>query len=64
MSTPPGMMRRYEIGERGPGGMGGRDRRRRDRDEDRDGGEDEVISTIFVVGFPDDMTVSWLRRSR
>ncbi|KAI9633359.1 uncharacterized protein MKK02DRAFT_39340 [Dioszegia hungarica] len=56
MSTPPGMMRRYEIGERGPGGMGGRDRRRRDRDEDRDGGEDEVISTIFVVGFPDDMT--------
>ena len=31
-------------------------RRRRDRDDERD--EDEVISTIFVVGFPDDMQVS------
>jgi hypothetical protein len=40
----------------------GRDRRRRDRDEDRADkerdGEEEVISTIFVVGFPDDMQVS------
>lgn len=43
-----------------PGSRGGESReRRRDRDarEDRDG-EEEVITTIFVVGFPDDMLVS------
>lgn len=38
-----------------------RDRRRERRDRDRDDErelEEEVISTIFVVGFPDDMSVS------
>lgn len=38
----------------GPGGA--------DRDEDKDG-EEEVISTIFVVGFPDDMSVSPLLKT-
>jgi hypothetical protein len=48
-----------------PGSAGeSRERRQRDRshqrdgDDDRDMREDEVISTIFVVGFPDDMMVS------
>jgi hypothetical protein len=40
-----------------------RERRRdrghsREEGDERDGREDEVISTIFVVGFPDDMGVS------
>ena len=50
-----------------PGSAGeSRERRQRDRshqrdeDGDRDMREDEVISTIFVVGFPDDMLVSRL----
>lgn len=45
-----------------PGSRQGESReRRRDREgrEDRDG--DEEITTIFVVGFPDDMLVSHLR---
>lgn len=42
-----------------PGSRQGESRdRRRDRDS-RDDGEDEVITTIFVVGFPDDMLVSF-----
>ena len=48
-----------------PGSAGeSRERRQRDKshqreaDDDRDMREDEVISTIFVVGFPDDMLVS------
>lgn len=32
--------------------------RQRGGREDRENGEDDVISTIFVVGFPDDMSVS------
>jgi len=45
---------------------GSRERRPRERshhrddDGDRDSREEEVISTIFVVGFPDDMSVSHL----
>ena len=51
-------------GRSGTGHGDGRDRRRereRHRDDDRDDGEgrdDEVITTIFVVGFPDDLGVS------
>lgn len=46
------------IGE--GGGYGGResDRRRKINDLDGQGEESETITTIFVVGFPEDMTVS------
>ncbi|ORY26951.1 hypothetical protein BCR39DRAFT_506429 [Naematelia encephala] len=45
------------MGNGRPGSAHGEGRRRRDREEegDRDTREEEVISTIFVVGFPDDM---------
>jgi hypothetical protein len=64
--VPQGSLLQHAImgnGPRPPSAHGeGRERRRRDRDDergdrDRDA-EDEVISTIFVVGFPDDMQVS------
>ena len=57
MGIPPGSMG-LRPGSALDGPLGGRERRRRDRDEDRGDGEDEVITTIFVVGFPDDMLVS------
>ena len=66
----PGSMIGLSGGRPGSSHGEGRERRR-DRDRghrdddhrDRDGKEDEVISTIFVVGFPDDMTVSIAQQS-
>lgn len=65
MTSTPGVGPLSGINGAHPGRSGSqpgepRDRRReRHRDEEsRDREEEEVISTIFVVGFPDDMSVS------
>jgi hypothetical protein len=69
MTSTPGVGPLGGINGAHPGRSGSqpgepRDRRReRHRDEEsRDRDEEEIISTIFVVGFPDDMSVSDLTR--